>query len=127
MGYRYRGTLRDVSEPAPTRTPSTPGPKPKPPVFDPDRCGTYYGYKQHEKFGIEKCQPCKDANAAVSRDYEARLKTGGVRRHGRGFRPDACGTRRGYCRHQRHKVPACAPCAEASRVYTAEYRAKAAA
>ena len=128
MAYQYRGTIRDVTEPQPepakSRPKSKPGPKPRPGIFDPAKCGTYAGYKQHGAYGIEACQPCKDANAASSRSYEARLKAGGVRRHGRGFQPDACGTRAGYCRHQRHKVPACGPCAEASRIYTAEHRAK---
>lgn len=126
MAYTYKGKLRDVSAPAPAepRTPSTPGPKPKAPVFEPSHCGTYRGYKQHEKTGTEKCQACKDANAAYSRDYEARLKTGQIQALNRGFRPDACGTYAGYCRHLRHNVPACGPCADASRAHTAQHRAK---
>jgi hypothetical protein len=123
MGYVYRGTLRDVG-PAPVRLSSTPGPKPKVIVFDPSKCGTYPGYQQHARTGTPKCQPCKDANAAYSRDYAARVKTGQVRELHRGFRDDACGTYAGYCRHLRHKVPACGPCLDASRDHTAKHRAK---
>jgi hypothetical protein len=122
MGYIYKGKIHDVEpQPAPVRAVSTPGPKPKPRGFDPSLCGTYAGYKQHERAGTEKCQPCKDANAAYSRDYQARRRAGlGLVR---GFRPDQCGTYRGYCHHQRHKVPACGPCREASRLHTAKHRA----
>jgi hypothetical protein len=119
--YVYRGTLRDVkTAAAPTRTPSTPGPKPKPRVFDPAKCGTYKGYKQHQDGDTEKCQPCKDANAAYSRAYGAR-PPGPVHR---GFRPDKCGTRAGYFRHLRHGVPVCGPCAAAHAGYMAAHRAK---
>jgi hypothetical protein len=134
MAYVYRGTLRDIGperraeiakrlREAPVRTQSIPGPKPRYRLFDPSHCGTFRGYKQHEKTGTEKCQPCKDANAAYSRDYEARRKTGQVQTIGRGFRADKCGTYAGYCRHRRHNVPACGPCADASRAHTAQYRA----
>lgn len=124
--YVYRGTQRDVKTPAPAtvRPPSTPGPKPKPTALNQALCGTYAGYKQHEKTRTEKCQPCKTANAAYSRDYEARRKTGNVRTLGQGFNPDACGTRTGYRRHKRHKIPSCGPCREANRLHAAEHRAK---
>lgn len=127
MAYQYRGTIHDLNdvEPEPVQVRPVAGPKTKrrPRGFNPSLCGIYAGYKQHERTGTEKCQPCKDANAAYSRDYEARLKTGQIRVIGRGFNPSACGTRAGYDRHHRHNVPACGPCAEASRVYTAERRA----
>lgn len=32
-------------------------------------CGTFGGYRRHLKEGTDKCQPCKDANAAQSRRY----------------------------------------------------------
>lgn len=125
MAYRYRGTNHDADVThAPERPASTPGPKPKPITFDPTKCGTFPGYQQHRRTGTPKCQPCKDANAAYSRDYEARLKTGQVSKLGQGFNPVACGTYQGYCHHQRHNVPACNPCRQASREHTAKHRAK---
>lgn len=69
MGYQYRGKIRDVSEPAPIRPTSTPGPKPR--GFDPRKCGTRAGYKQHERHGQKPCAPCTAANTAYTSDYRA--------------------------------------------------------
>lgn len=34
------------------------------PQFNPGKCGTYAGYKQHCNYGIPSCAPCKAANLA---------------------------------------------------------------
>jgi hypothetical protein len=119
-GYVYRGTQRDVTQPA--RPAPARKPKPKP-VFNPEHCGTTRGYAQHIKTGTPKCQPCKDANTAYSRDYWARRKTGQLLPR-KGFDPSRCGDRKGYLHHRRHKVPPCQPCREANSRHSAEYRAK---
>lgn len=38
----------------------------------PDRCGTHYGYRDHERDGTEKCAPCTVAQRLWQRDYEKR-------------------------------------------------------
>lgn len=124
MAYQYKGTIHDLDEPIQTaklRTASTPGPKPQPYVFNPDKCGTLTGYRRHIKAKQPACQPCKTANAAASRDYEARSKLGMIRR---GFNPDKCGTYAGYKRHDRTGVPACDACLSAYADYMHDYRAR---
>jgi hypothetical protein len=37
-----------------------------------DRCGTHLGYRDHERNGTDKCDPCLDGQAAWQRDYEKR-------------------------------------------------------
>ena len=32
---------------------------PKHGTFDPSKCGTYAGYRQHERYDVPKCLPCK--------------------------------------------------------------------
>lgn len=119
MAYVYRGKIHDVGTTTPLDTLAVQNyPATVPAVFDPTKCGTAYGYKLHDATNTAKCQPCKDANAAYSRDYEARLKTGQVRR---GFNPDACGTNRGWHRHKRHDVQACDGCESAHADYMRDY------
>lgn len=122
MAYRWNGApeLADV-EPVLTlvETPKR-GPKPKTPVFNPSRCGTLSGYKQHRQHGQDACAPCKAAMAAYGREYAARVKLSGVRR---GFNPDKCGTRAGYRRHERSDVPTCGPCRAANTDRSNAYRA----
>lgn len=65
MGYVYKGTQ---PEPAPLRDASTPGPKP---AFDPAKCGTRKGYRQHLRHGQDACAPCTAANTASSSAYRA--------------------------------------------------------
>jgi hypothetical protein len=42
------------------------GPNGRPPT---EPCGTLAAYRRHLRHGEEACQPCKDANAARSREY----------------------------------------------------------
>lgn len=108
MGYTYKGTLRDVEDPTPIRIQKLDG-------FDPSACGTYAGYRRHQKHSVPACQDCKAAMAAYTRSryVPAVPKT---------FNPDACGTWAGWNRHQYHDVPLCEPCREASRAYQRERR-----
>ena len=32
---------------------------PKHGTFDPSKCGTYAGYRQHDRYDVPKCLPCK--------------------------------------------------------------------
>lgn len=103
MGYQYRGTVRDVDEPTPSRPQKLTG-------FDPSVCGTYAGYRRHQKWGVPACRPCMEGQAAYSRDRY-------VKRPPKTFNPDACGTWTGWNRHRYYDVPACEACREASREY----------
>lgn len=109
MGYTYNGTLRDVEESEPVNLRKHDG-------FDPSACGTYAGYRRHQKWDVPACQDCKDAMAAYSRDrYQAKPA---------GFRPDKCGTWAGWHRHRYHGVPTCDRCKAAAREFQAQYRAE---
>lgn len=110
MAYVYRGTVRDLE---------TPFPEDAPAAFDPSKCGTYAGVKQHRKHGTERCRPCKNAENAYHREYRAKRRGGPV--PVREFRDDRCGTLAGYSRHARHNVPICDPCRAARRAYREEY------
>lgn len=111
MAYIYRGANRDM-EPEPEQLP--------PGVFNPAKCGTLAGYRQHQKHGTPTCDYCKAAQADYSRDYKQKVKNG--HQPHRGFRDDACGTDAGYSRHKRHNVTPCDPCNEAHRTYISNYR-----
>lgn len=108
MAYQYKGAIRDVEEPTPIRATKLDG-------FDPSACGTYAGYRRHQKHNVPACRDCRDAMAAYSRDrYQPRPpKT---------FNPDACGTWKGWQRHQYHDVPPCEACMAASREYQRDRR-----
>lgn len=109
-GYQYRGEIRDVT-PEPRQRPA------KMTGFDPSACGTYAGYRRHQKWGVPYCQDCRTAMAAYSRDrYQpATPKT---------FTGEACGTWAGRRQHDYYGVPACEPCKAAARVYQAQWRAR---
>lgn len=115
MGYVYRGTIRDVDEPI-TEPFATPARAP----FDPVKCGTYAGYKQHQNHKNTPCRACKDAASAYQRDLKRRREAGLVVRE---FRDDKCGTLAGYSRHFRLGVPVCDPCLVARAEYRAAYYA----
>jgi hypothetical protein len=89
--YVYRGTR---TEPAPE-----PVKKPRH-EFDPDRCGTYAGYKQHQRKQVPSCDDCRKVAADYMRN---RYKP-------KGRPPVQCGTPNGYVRHKRHNEDPCAPC-----------------
>ena len=110
MAYKYRGTNHTIED----LTPSSPR---KLDGFDPSACGTYAGYRRHQKWDVPACQDCKDAMAAYSRDRY-------VKRPAKTFNPDACGTWTGWQRHRYHDVPMCDGCREASREYQRQYRAR---
>jgi len=38
-------------------------------VFDPSKCGTRMGYKQHQNHGVPQCDPCKAANNEYMKAY----------------------------------------------------------
>lgn len=110
-GYVYKGTIRDV-EPAPVRDASTPGPKP---VFDPAKCGTMPGYKQHLRYNTDPCGPCRAANAEHSAAYRARKpKTVRV------LKP--CGTHAAYNRHLKNGEAPCEECTVAHAAYQSTQR-----
>lgn len=111
--YIYRGTKHDLDEPI-TAPPSGRGQKFT--GFNPDACGTYPGYRRHQKWGVPACQDCKDAQAAYSRDRYVPKKRPG-------FRDDACGTWAGWHRHKYHNIPTCTACEKAAREYQRDYRA----
>ena len=116
MAYTYRGTVRDQNTEPETKAPGA--------EFDPSKCGTLAGHKQHRKFDTTVCQPCRDAFNAYYRDLRVRRKAGLLERT---FRDDKCGTLAGYSRHIRHEVPVCDDCREARRTYRADYWYKSAA
>lgn len=89
--------------------------KPKPPACG-DAAGTRTGYARHQRADQAACEPCKAALAVYSRDYRAKIRSGEHTARS-GFSDDACGTYAGYCRHLRHDVPMCDPCADARRAY----------
>lgn len=118
MAYKYRGdrTLDAavVEEPArPVRAP-----------FDPAKCGTYAGYRQHHNHDAAPCRPCKDAAAAYQRELKVRRAAGLVVRK---FESDKCGTLAGYSRHVRLNVPLCDECKQARAEYRAGYYERTAA
>lgn len=106
-GYVYKGTVRDVEDPA--------QPKPATGIFDPAKCGTYAGYRQHQKYHQPTCPECRAVKAKKNAEYRGGYKV-------RAFNPSACGTRAGYRRHERHNVPACDPCKAAQADYMHDYR-----
>jgi len=55
-------------------------------------------------------------------NYVYRGKGGGEPTPIRGFDPSACGIAAGYRRHQKHGVPACQPCKDATAAYSRERR-----
>ena len=111
MAYVYRGTVRDI-EPEPIE------PEKVPAVFDPSKCGTLSGYKQHRKFSTSPCQPCKDAAAKYHREYRVRAKNGETVAK---FSPDRCGTLTGHRRHVRHGVALCEQCRLVWNAYKRDY------
>jgi|GEM_PF-2233876 len=126
MSYVYRGTQRDVTPesaaPAP-RPASTPGPKPKPRVFDPSKCGTHAGYRQHRRYGIEACDRCLAANAAYHREWTKARRVPKAARPVGVYDPEFCGTHKGYNRHQRHNTTPCTPCRAGHNEHMREYKA----
>lgn len=118
MAYQYRGTRHDLTAPLqqiPAGLPKKRGMKPRP--FDPSRCGTRAGYKQHQRRDVEMCQPCQDAHNAYMAAYmaEYNARKGGPRQL------EPCGTYAGYRRHERaHETP-CYPCTTAQQQHRAEY------
>lgn len=78
MGYVFKGPVEAKTKltagPRPAHW-AKPGPKPKPLApFNPELCGTMYGYRQHRRHGMEQCQPCKDENNIKSAERKARQK-----------------------------------------------------
>jgi len=63
MGYTYRG-----AQPAPTRATSTAGDL----IFNPAKCGTYAGYKQHQNHGVPTCADCRKANSNHVNEFHKR-------------------------------------------------------
>lgn len=113
--YVYKGSNHNVDEPVKQRRAG------RMDGFDPSACGTYAGYRRHQKHGVPACKGCKDAQAAYSRDrYHA---TGGTYNVG-GFNIARCGTYSGYRQHRTHGQEACPACKAANAAYIAKYRAK---
>jgi hypothetical protein len=111
MAYVYKGTQHDAT-PEP-RAASTPGPKPK--GYNPDNCGTYKGYKQHYRYGVDVCEPCRVA----AREYRNSRYVPKVRE----LKP--CGTHAAYRRHLVEGTEVCDPCNEANNAYHREpYKAQ---
>lgn len=118
MAYVYKGT-----KPAALVVEDEPQPEPTTPEHDPAKCGTYAGWSQHNRTGVPRCQPCKDAATAYKRELLERHKQGPIRQ----FSADKCGTLAGYSRHKRHHIPVCDDCKEARAEYRANYYLGAAA
>ncbi len=114
MGYSYRGSNHEVEEDQEPWRPQV--------GFVASKCGTYAGYRQHQKYGQEACRPCKDGLAAYCRDRYHTRKHLPPRIYG--FNPDKCGTYAGYTRHQRSDVPPCEACKTANADYMHNYRTR---
>jgi hypothetical protein len=123
VAYKWNGApeLAAAVEPVVELPQSVPAPLKAAPVFDPSRCGTPAGYKQHRKHGTPQCDGCLAGNAAYSREYRDRRKRGPVLV--KGFKPDKCGSYAGYARHLAAGLPPCTPCAVAHADYMHAYRA----
>jgi len=115
MSYKYKGANFEVID-EPLDTPVPAG------QFDPYKCGTYAGYRQHQHLGMEACRPCKDAKAKKSAAYYEKVKAGRPVA-ARSLDDSACGTRTGYFRHRRVGGPTCDACREAQANYMINYRA----
>lgn len=116
MAYKYAGTIHDVEDEPTTRT------KPLG-SFNADACGTYAGYRRHQRYNVPACRDCKDAQASYSRDYIERR--GGYQAPAlRPFVPGACGTYAGYARHLRSEVKPCQECHAAWLQYRKDWRAR---
>ena len=119
MAYVYRGTIRDEPEIyAPKRTAKIPLRD-----FNPDKCGTYAGYRRHIRYQIPVCATCRVAQRAYDREYDKR-------RNGRSvlgpsiFQPNKCGTTAGYWQHRRYDIDVCPECRDALRAYKNDWKAK---
>ncbi len=125
MGYVWKGTT-PAGEPEPTVPEPTRGHRP----WNPELCGTYPGYAQHQRHGIEACRDCRAANneynRAITRNPDGTLKLARTP-----FDASACGTYKGAMRHRRRGLPICRACRDAynaaNRAYKAVYRERAAA
>lgn len=115
MTYQYRGTIRDVEEPAPKRRTKPQG------TFNPDACGTYAGYRRHQRHKIPFCEPCREAQRSYDRDYTERYRTGQLPPQ-RTFQPEKCGTVAGHAQHYRHGTERCQPCKTAWREYLKDWK-----
>lgn len=113
MAYVYKGKVRDAADPIPEII-STPG------VFNPEKCGSTAGYKQHKDLGVPACDDCRAALSDYHREYRAKRKAGAPVRNG--FNPDKCGTYAGYHRHLRSDVPPCDACTVANSDYLHNFR-----
>lgn len=58
MAYVFRGT----PDPAPRN-------RPRPLAFDPTKCGSYKGYKQHQNHGVPVCTACREAHNEYMNAY----------------------------------------------------------
>ena len=58
MAYVFRGK----PDPKPRNAP-------RPLVFDPSKCGTRKGYKQHQNHGVPQCDECKAAHNEYMKAY----------------------------------------------------------
>ena len=119
MAYVYRGTIRDVKEI--NEIPAEPVVPRK--QFNPEKCGTYAGYRQHKHHKDTPCRECLDAKKAYNRAWEAKRAAEGPAPRP-AFNPDKCGTYAGYLRHMRYTTTTCVPCKAAHSKYMADYRAK---
>jgi hypothetical protein len=124
MAYVYKGTQRDL-EPVEPYIPrkGKPGPKPKPLVFDPSKCGSQKGYKQHRRHGQEACDPCKAGNAAYHREWTKARQVPKAERPVGVYDPEFCGSHKGYNRHQRRNTTPCTPCRAGHNEHMREYKA----
>jgi len=111
MSYQYRGALTIEEELAAEA--KTYG------------CGTYAGYRRHQRSNAAPCEDCREAARAYWRERDETSKTAPKRVYG--FDPSACGTNAGYARHQRYNVEPCDPCRRATAQYIADYRSRKAA
>jgi hypothetical protein len=120
MAYQYRGAIHDadVINDLPERRESK---GEEPAIFDPAKCGTTSGHKQHQVLGVPQCEPCLAANRAYHAEYRARRRAGTIHK---GFNPSKCGTYAGYSRHRRSTVAPCDPCLEAFADYMKTFRAQ---
>lgn len=73
-----------------------------------ERYGVWGGLDAHQRDRVRRGRPADPVRPIPSTPIPA----------------DAHGTRRGYLGHRRRREPACDPCREAERVYTAARRAK---
>lgn len=92
------------------------------PGFNPDKCGTTAGYKQHSKYGVELCDPCRKAKSDYVAAAKATKPKPPPKPRKRPKPPIPCGSYAAHRRHKRAGEPIDDACREAYNAHERERR-----